>query len=39
MDPFPVWTCLEEMPKGYARPVPWKKVKLGDIAEIVKVSK
>lgn len=39
LDPSPIWKCLEKMPKGYKRPTPWKKVKLGDVAEIVKVSK
>jgi DNA-directed RNA polymerase subunit RPC12/RpoP len=38
LDPFPVWKCLEKMPKGYTKPAPWKKVRLGDIAEIVKVK-
>ena len=36
MDYTKVWTCLDPLPKGWAKPVPWKKVKLGDICEIVK---
>lgn len=34
MDPTSVWECLELMPKGYQKPEPWKKVRLGDIAKI-----
>ena len=30
-------TCLEPVPEGMGVPTPWKKVKLGDIAEIVEV--
>ena len=35
MDPIKVHTCLEPLPEGWERPEPWKKVKLGDIAEFV----
>ena len=31
MDPFVTHVCLEEMPPGYDKPEPWKKVKLGDL--------
>jgi len=34
LDPNPVWECQEPVPKGYKKPEPWKKVKLGDVAEI-----
>jgi len=26
--------CLEDMPPGFAKPAPWRIVRLGDIAEI-----
>jgi len=31
-----VHECLEPPPPGYDIPEPWKRVRLGDIAEIVK---
>ena len=39
LDPSSAWECMEEMPEGYEKPEPWKKVKLGDIAEIVEIKK
>jgi hypothetical protein len=30
------WVCAEPLPEGMGTPEPWKMVKLGDIAEIVK---
>jgi len=38
MDPTVVWECQEPMPEGYAAPAPWKKVKLGDICEIITIK-
>lgn len=35
MDPSVVMECLEPMPNGYAKPEPWQKVRLGDVAKIV----
>jgi len=29
-----VHKCMEKVPKGWGTPEPWKRVKLGDIAEI-----
>lgn len=29
--------CLEKLPRGWARPEKWKKVRLGDIVKIKKV--
>jgi hypothetical protein len=34
MDPIKTFECLEPLPEGWARPEPWKKVRLGDVAEI-----
>jgi DNA-directed RNA polymerase subunit RPC12/RpoP len=34
-DYISTWECLEPMPEGYTRPWPWKKVKLGDVADII----
>ena len=28
------WECLEEIPIGFAKPVPWQRVRLGDIADV-----
>ena len=33
LQPFVTMTCVEKMPKKYARPTPWKSVRLGDIVE------
>jgi len=33
------WKCMEKPPKPENVPEPWKKVKLGDIAEIKRVRK
>lgn len=33
MDPIKTHECLEPLPEGWDRPVPWKKVRLGDIAD------
>lgn len=38
LDPTVTWKCLEPTPQGYTTPQPWKKVKLGDIAQIKLVS-
>jgi hypothetical protein len=27
--------CLEPLPEGWAKPEPWKKVKLSDICEVI----
>jgi len=35
LDPCPVMECQEKMPEGYKKPAKWKKVKLGDIADII----
>lgn len=35
MDPTKTWECLEPLPEGWKKPTPWKKMKLGDVAEIV----
>jgi hypothetical protein len=29
-----VWECLEPVPEGYDVPAKWKRVRLGDTAEI-----
>lgn len=29
------WVCLEPVPEGYGVPEEWKKVRLGDICEII----
>ena len=34
-----VWHCLEPTPEGYTKPEPWKLVKLGDIAKIIRGGK
>jgi len=36
-DPIVTWRCLEPTPQGYTTPPKWKKVKLGDVAEIVQL--
>lgn len=33
-----VHKCMEEVPKGWGTPEPWKRVKLGDIAEIKEIK-
>ncbi len=37
LDPAPVWKCLEAVPEGYAKPEPWKKMRLGDVAEVIAI--
>ena len=34
-----VWECLEECPEGYEKPEAWKRVKLEEVAKIMRVSK
>lgn len=34
MQPQTTMECLEPMPEGYAKPEPWKFVRLGDVATI-----
>lgn len=34
-----VWKCLEPLPKGMAKPAPWKMVKLGDVAKVTTPAK
>jgi predicted amidophosphoribosyltransferase len=34
-----VWECQEECPEGYEKPQQWKRVKLGEVANIMEVSK
>jgi len=29
-----VHECLEPLPEGYAKPTPWKMVRLGDVCEV-----
>jgi hypothetical protein len=33
-----LWECLEKVPDGYGIPEQWKKVRLGDIVEIVEIK-
>jgi len=35
MDPIKTHVCLEPLPKGWAKPAPWKRVKLGDVVSAV----
>jgi len=37
IDGNPVSECLEPMPEGFEKPTPWKKVRLGDIMEVIDV--
>ena len=34
-DPYPVHECLEKMPEEFDAPPKWKKVRLGDVVDIV----
>ena len=35
LSPIVVMECLEPIPEGFAKPEPWRIVKLGDIATVV----
>ena len=39
LDPNPTHVCLEKMPKGYKKPPAWKKVKLGDVVDVIDVKR
>jgi len=34
-----VWECQEELPEGYEKPEPWKAKRLGDVVEIMRLSR
>jgi DNA-directed RNA polymerase subunit RPC12/RpoP len=36
MDSTVTWVCLAPLPATHIKPAPWKKVRLGDICEIVR---
>jgi hypothetical protein len=38
MDPIVTWVCQEPMPEGFEAPPKWRKVKLGDVCEIITVK-
>lgn len=38
MDPIVTWECQEPMPEGFEAPPKWRKVKLGDVCEIITVK-
>ena len=34
LSPQAAMTCLEPMPEGYDRPMPWRMVKLSEVVEV-----